>query len=932
MADGKYSVDDILNEYSGSTEKKGSSDIDLDDILGSYGNGAADEKKPEISLHNTDLFRKVNGENTAVGADASEISDPKDNFTRKYDRLSSAMSAVREKSPKNGFTPTEKPPKPDRSFSEKMEEKGLYGDEEDREDKAERQSLRSILGKKQETETAGKTDAPPEPPIQSAAVSNKKEEISPFEKYALIEDDTDDNAGSSLSPASPIRSSELENILSEYSAKKKTVRKTESTIHRGITDFFTKLVPKQSGEEGVTGNTELLDGMMKAKKERIARGHNVSPIERKSISDIDLNLDDKIIPDTSKIPIDEEQRESDKIAELKERRSKKIKDFVLVGDEEDVDDEEVGGEQSRVIDDFESFDDAPSIAHDIAQLKGGLILRMIVLAICLAASAYIAVANDTQKLPVMELLNKRSQTSTFLFVNAILGLLAAFSSYTVISCGLSKLLSLKADCDSLCAVSAVTSITTSVIMFANQNLIKGSFVHIYIPVAIASLLFNTVGKLLIVNRTQQSFRFVSGSSDKYAVFPVADEETAQNFTRGALSDFPKLAAMRKTEFLSEFLKTSYASDSTDRFCRIFTPVVIAAAVVIGALAGIVGRTDHGSSSIYIGISVFVGVVAICTGFSMMLVVNLPMMRAAKKNAEMQGVILGFDCIDEFAESNSILIDADRLFPQGSVKLAAIKVFSDTRIDEAIVEAASLTTQAGSILKNMFYDIIGGKTELLNPVESYIFEDSMGLCGWINNKRVLLGNRDLMVNHSIEGMPPLAKEKEYTENGRNAVYLSISGELSAMFLVEITPTMEIRQAFGELQKNDVYVMIRSVDSLVSINRLSELFEVSPEHLKLIPFRVHEQFNEVTEYQIKQKASLACSGRFAAFSSLILSCKRMKVTIGAGIGIQAVSMLLGILICMAMVVLNCFQELSVSMALTYNFIFTAALMLFQILRRN
>ena len=49
---------------------------------------------------------------------------------------------------------------------------------------------------------------------------------------------------------------------------------------------------------------------------------------------------------------------------------------------------------------------------------------------------------------------------------------------------------------------------------------------------------------------------------------------------------------------------------------------------------------------------------------------------------------------------------------------------------------------------MFYDIIGGRTELLEPVESYIYEDSMGLCGWINNKRVLLGNRDLMLNHSI----------------------------------------------------------------------------------------------------------------------------------------------------------------------------------------
>lgn len=901
MADGKYSIDDILNEYSGNSKGKKASDIDIDNILDSYAAGGGKAPRAEA----------------AYNAPADNKPADGDDFTKKYEKLSSALSSVRERKPVESYTPV---PKPDRSFSEKMEQADIYGDT-DKQDDAEKGGFfrRDNTGLKKKAEEKPKRVSPPEPPIQSAADVPKKV-ADPFEKYSSEE-------------------TRLDDILSEYSEKKKKTAekdKGENTFHRGITDFFTKLIPKADNDEnaGISGNTELLDGMLKAKKERLSHTRHAAPIERTSIVDIDLNLDDKILPDTSQIPVDTEQHELDKISALKERRNKKIKDFILVGDEEDVSGEETDGDESaRVIDDFESFDDAASIAHDIAQLKGSLILRLAVLVICFAASAYIAVANDIQTLPIMELLNKKTETNSFLFVNAILGLLAAFSSYTVISCGLSKILSLKADCDSLCAVSIITSIITSMIMFANTNLIRGSFVHIYVPVAIASLLFNTIGKLLIVNRTQRSFRFVSGSSDKYAVFPVDDEETAQNFTRGTLRDFPKLAAMRKTEFLSEFLKTSYANDSIDSFCRIFTPAVLAVALVIAVIAGIISsKNGYASSSIYIGISVFGAVASVCTGFSLMLIINVPMIRASSKGAENQGVVLGFDCIEQFADTNSILADANMLFPQGSVKLAAIKVFSDTRIDEAIVEAASLTTQAGSILKNMFYDIIAGKTELLNPVESYIFEDSMGLCGWINNKRVLLGSRELMINHSIEGMPTVNKEKEYTENGRTAVYLSISGELSAMFLVEITPTLEIAQALRELQKNDIYIMIRSVDSIVSVNKLSELFEISPEYLKLIPFRVHEQFNEMTSYQEKQRATLACSGKFSAFASLVLSCRHMKGTIGVGIGIQAVSMILGILICLVMVVLNSFQELSVSMFLTYNFIFTFTLIIFQLFRRN
>lgn len=939
MSDGKYSVDDILNEYSGKESGDGGkrsfgidSDINIDDLIGGFATGNIDIVKNSISESAYISDGSYETDNTVQGEDSvsaepreacGDLADNKDggdSFSGKYDKLFSAVTAVKERERDVPYTPA---PKPDRSFSEKFEEPNLYGDKEEDDDE-ERAGISSLFKKKSgKAQKPSKQDAPQrrepaEPPIQSFSAGGNSTD-DPFEKYSSIND------GSSL-----------DDILNEYSDPKKRPLRNETvqnTQHKSITDFFTKLVPKPDNpEQGISGNTELLDGMIKAKKERISRTQHVSPIERKSISDIDLDLDGKILPDTAQLPNTEQQNEMEKLNALKERRSKKIKDFVLVGDEEDVPDDEDAGSEPAVIDDFENFNDAPSIAHDIAQLKGSLILRLFVLIICFGASLYIAFANDTQALPIMDLLNKRSQTNTYLFVNAIIGLLAAFSSYTVISCGLSKLVSFKADSDSLCAVSIVSSIASAMIMFANGNLVKGSYVHVYVPVAVASLLFNTLGKLFIVSRTQRSFRFVSGSSDKYAIFPVTDEETAQSFTRGALSDFPKLAAMRRTELISDFLKTSYSSDSADRFCRVFTPIVLAAAAAIGLIAGFAGRTEHGSSSMFIGISVFVGVVAICTGFSVMLVVNLPMLRASDKNAELQGVVIGYDSVEEFAETNSVLVDAEQLFPAGSVRLSAIKVFSDTRIDEAIVEAASLTTQAGSILKNMFYDIIAGKTELLNPVESYIFEDSMGLCGWINNKRVLLGNRELMMNHSIEGIPPITKEKEYTENGRYAVYLSISGELSAMFLVEITPSMEVRHAFHNLQRNGVYSMIRTVDSLVSINRLSELFEISPEYLKLIPFRVHEQFAETTSYQLKHRATLACSGRFAAFTSLILSCRHMKTTIGFGIGLQAVSMLLGILICLAMVVIGSYQELSVSMEVMYNFIFTAVLIVFQIFRKN
>ncbi|MBQ2823042.1 MAG: hypothetical protein IJF18_00505 [Oscillospiraceae bacterium] len=931
MADKGYSIDDILNEYSGSTGS--GSKADLDELLNDYGSkksgGFSTDK---VTLHNTDIFEKpvtpdlsdIKIELTGnIPAQKKESEDS--GFEKKYEQLNEKVNAIKERTEEE--RQEKKAPavkKPDRSFSEKMEQGVVYEDE-----KKEKESLADRFTR---LKKGGEQEKPQEKPAEAPAPKKPAKE-NPFDKYEGISDDVQaEEKPDPFSSGVIKKEKSLDDILAEYApSDTKKKHNKDYTQHKGLTGFFTRMLPDDLANQG---NTELIDGMMRMKKERMSRTQHISPIERKSISDIDLNLDDKIIPDTAQLNIDKENSELIKLNELKERRSKKIKDFVLVGDEEEIAEaeaEETQGVQ-REIEDFEAFEDAPSVAADIEQLKNSLVMRMLVLLICFGASAYIAIANDTGNLPIPELFNKKTQVNTYLFVNAIIGLLAAFASYNVISCGLSKLISMKADCDSLCAVAAVTSIASSMIMFANPTLVQYSLVHIYITAAICALMFNTAGKMLIVTRTQRSFRFVSGGSEKYALFTVEDEEKAQNFTRGALRDFPRLASMRKTEFLTDFLKTAYASDSTDKFCCLFTPIVIVAALIVALLAGFTANNDFGASSIYIGLAAFVGCVSMCSAFSMMLVVNMPMAKASKKNAEFHGAVIGYDCIEEFADTNSILVDATQLFPQGSVNLSAIKVFSDTRIDEAIVEAASLTNQAGSILKNMFYDIIAGKTELLNPVESYIFEDSMGLCGWINNKRVLLGNRELMINHSIEGIPSVAKEQEYTKNGRSAVYLSISGELSAMFVVELKPSLEVKQALANLQKQEIYTVVRSVDSLVTINHLSELFDISPEFFKLLPFRSHKDFDEVVTYQPKQHATVACTGNFAALSSLVLSCRNLRGTISTGIAIEAVAILLGILICLAMVILKSFGEITVTMTITYNLIFTAVLLVFQFFRKN
>lgn len=718
------------------------------------------------------------------------------------------------------------------------------------------------------------------------------------------------------------KNSEL-GILSELSGEVDI----KKAIHDSDKLSFELAGVKPIAPHKMTGNTEMIDNLMRLKKERGSRTSMVRPVERKSISDIDLHLEDKILPDTEQIPAFRSS-EDKKLEDLNERRKKKIEEFVFIGEEEETEQEEP--EENEEISDFESFDDTSSILKDMKQLKRSLTIRFVILLILSAMSLTVSVLSSKAG-DVPKIFDIRNQTTTVLFIFILLGFAAAFVSYTVIYCGITKLFSLKGDGDSLSALAVISSLITAVISIAVPDLVQRGYVTIYISSAIFCLLFNTIGKLLIVYRTERNFQYVSGDYERYAMYTIEDEADASKYTRGLLNDFPVLASMKKVELVTDFLKSSYSSDLTDKFCLFAAPGVAAAGLIIAVISAIMFPSVNTVDKVLIGLSSLSATYSICACMGIMLVVSYPMNKVSKRNQEYSSAMLSYDGIEEFADTNSVLIDAAQLFPQGMVKLLNIKTFSNTRIDEAIIEAASLTNQAGSILKSMFYDIIVGKTEMLNPVESYTYEDSLGLCGWINNRRVLLGNRELMLNHSIEGLPAKNREREYTESGGVAVYLSISGELSAMFVIEMKAGHEIRSWLKRLERNSVYVILRTVDSVVSITKLAELFDISPEMLKLLPFRLHPNFEEDTSYIPEQSASFVCNGRFPSFAALIIRAKKIRAITHMGITIQAASAILGFILMVILTLTSALPELTALLVVLYGIAWTIFTVIMQTLRK-
>jgi Cu+-exporting ATPase len=698
-------------------------------------------------------------------------------------------------------------------------------------------------------------------------------------------------------------------VVEEYNSPR-IRRMSDSTRAREVEKIKKKKKKPTKVKNDYTYKKETPDGeymytppqIKKKKRTRSVSEEAVSPENKRLITDIVPSPDAveaakpvKPAPRAEKTSINLSEQQNFDAGSLDVHITQEAEEFASVKSKK---------KRTKRIVDFNYYGDVEDVGRDIYELKSTISVRVIILALTTFLSLYITAAAQFN-IPIIGILSK-SNPYTYLAAHLITGLIAIISSFTVITNGMKKLFTLKADSDTMSAITALVCMIAIIPYFLTTDLLMNNTVHVYMPVGIIALLINAIGKLLIIKRAARNFKFVSKNFDRHGITYVHDEERAEVLTRGTLGDFPILASMRKTDFLTDFLRYTYSSDMTDSYCRKASPLcLLGSAIVTLVLTYFRMGVFLSFDSVAFGFSIFSMLICATSCIAMPLVANIPLENVSHRTIQNHGVMLGYQSVDDFYDANSILVSANKLFPEGSIKLNGIKLFSNTKIEEALLEAASLTRHAESVMQILFSDVIAEREEELYPIENFSYEESMGLCGWINHRRVLFGNRELMTSHNIEGVPTKTKESEYTGTKQEALYLSISGNLAAMFIVNITADRSVSYWIKRLCKKRIFLIIKSVDACVSLKRLSDLFGIPEEMMRIIPKKLHEEFDKETKKSVRLSASMACSGKFTSLAQLILGTKVVHSASIIGLIFQTVSILLGFGLCMLLIMSKAFD---------------------------
>lgn len=535
------------------------------------------------------------------------------------------------------------------------------------------------------------------------------------------------------------------------------------------------------------------------------------------------------------------------------------------------------------LDDYDSPEDAPSVAKDISSTKMRLWVQLVLLILLFGISTYFAFSKNLP-LPLPEFMFPERDMQTFLGVNLGVMIAAAVVSCTTVGGGLINLFTLKADNDSAVALATVAAIGQGVALVIGFEHMATPGVHFYFPIVIAGLLFNILGKLFLISRVQKNFRVVSSDYEKHALLMVGDRNLSQEMTQGLDLEEPHVAYSAPAEFLTRFLDCSYSEDQSESISRISTPILAGFSLLASIVSYFISR------DLYLTLTVFTATLCICAPFTSAIVGNLPLYRGARILSKSGAMIAGYEALDHFDDAGALALNVNELFEDGSMTLHGIKAFADQRIDEAIVDAASVIAACGGLLTDIFMQMIGGKEELLKPVDDLVYEDGMGLSAWVDGKRVLIGSRELMLNHEIQ-TPDRDYELKFRRDGREVLYISNSGELTAMFIVSYNPSPDVVDELAELIDRNISLIIHTTDPNVTSQKVSDLFSYPSDLIKILPAKLYGEFDRLTSPRKRARAEIAYTGSILSKLQVFKTVATLKRSVTTGTVIQLAGLVLG-----------------------------------------
>ncbi len=554
--------------------------------------------------------------------------------------------------------------------------------------------------------------------------------------------------------------------------------------------------------------------------------------------------------------------------------------------DESDDNDTVKEENSKPVEDYTGEEDEKSILYELNHNIRKLFMRSLLSGIIAAVVVVLTIV--TRIFPSAICSAVPFAPAAYAILLFVLMAASLVLNRVAMLSGLSPLVHIKGNSDTAVAVAGAAGMIQIIVSFFCLGDLNGFHVNYYTVIPMLAFFANNVGKLYMVLRVKDNFKFVSSKGQKYASKIYNNESVAMQMMSGTAADRPIIAYQHKTEFPSNFLKISYAPDPSEDLASKLAPITTIASIIIAVMYGVV------KLSFADALNAFALITAVSVPVATLLSVNAPVRKLCKTLLSYGSMLSGYPSVKQFCDSTAIMIDANELFPAESISLEGIKTFEDYSIDESLLCGIAILKEAQNPIANAFDSVVAETEETLPEVESVLYEDEIGLVGWIKSERILVGSRTLMEKYSVE-VPNMEYEEKYTSQGRQVTYLSRAGRLVAMFVTRYTPDAQLKAEMQRAETNGISFLIRTTDYNVTNDLVAKLYDLFYRSIKVLPTGLGNVLKEAEDtVEETSRSYLITNGKAASLARAVTGCVKIKHNISLSIIIQLIAVIFGLLV--------------------------------------
>ncbi len=275
-------------------------------------------------------------------------------------------------------------------------------------------------------------------------------------------------------------------------------------------------------------------------------------------------------------------------------------------------------------------------------------------------------------------------------------------------------------------------------------------------------------------------------------------------------------------------------------------------------------------------------------FSAMLSYHKPYRALARRLSKSGGALAGWHSATAFGKEHTIILRDEDLFPRKDISSNGMKLYGAFSAPFVISNALAALDAVESPLSHVFEALLLTHNGARMYASSYRLYDNDGIGAEVNGEDILLGTLSFMRSMGVH-MPEGAKV-------RQAVYISIRGELCGVFAIKYKPNPASKKALRSILSNSNFsVVIAARDFLVSPELIGSKYELSTDGIIFPDYNIRVRLTEVDPNLPTVQGALIAQESFPAFASTVAAGRTLRMCTTLSAAVSLLAGLTGLVLC-------------------------------------